>query len=163
MVELDVVRLENPDGRYQVVVGQGNFTVLACDDIFRLLLTTVPGIKCAVGMNEADSRLTRVTGNDETLRDLAGRNASMIGAGHVFVIMIDGAFPINVLGALKAHPAVVSLYLATANPVEVITAKTELGCAVLGVVDGASAIRIESDAERDERRKLCEALGYRLE
>jgi len=163
MVEHEGIRLENPDERYQVIVGQGNFSILACDDIFRLLLMTVPEIKCAVAMNEAVPRLTRVTGNDETLKKLAAKNASLIRAGHVFVIMMEGAFPINVLGALKSHSAVVTLYVATANPVEIILAKTELGSAVIGAVDGASATRIETDKERRERRELCEKLGYRLD
>ena len=163
MVELDVIRLENPDERYQVVVGQGNFSIFACDDIFRLLQTTTPAIKCAVAMNEAVPRLTRVTGNDDVLKDLASKNACSIGAGHVFVIMMDGAFPINVLGALKSHPAIASIYVATANPVEIIIAKTELGSAVLGAVDGASATRIETTDEKRDRRALCETLGYRLD
>ncbi|OFV68340.1 MAG: Adenosine specific kinase [Candidatus Syntrophoarchaeum caldarius] len=163
MVEYERIRLENPDEQYQVIVGQGNFSIFACDDIFRLLLTTVPGIKCAVAMNEAVPRLTRVTGNDEILKELAAKNASLIGAGHVFVIMMEGAFPINVLGALKSHPAVVTLYVATANPVEIILAKTDLGSAVIGAVDGASATRIETEEERRERRELCEKLGYRLD
>jgi hypothetical protein len=163
MVELEVLKLENPDERYQVVVGQGNFSIFACDDIFRLLLTTTPAIKCAVAMNEAVPKLTRVTGNDETLKGLASKNACAIGAGHVFVIMMEGAFPINVLGALKSHPAIASIYVASANPVEIIIAKTELGSAVIGVVDGASTTRIEDEDEKRERRALCETIGYRLD
>jgi len=77
--------------------------------------------------------------------------------------MLDNAYPINVLNVLKSHPAVANIYVASANPLEVIVAETELGRAVLGVVDGTAVNRIESEAEREERRKLCIELGYSVE
>jgi len=53
--------------------------------------------------------------------------------------------------------------VASANPIEIIVAETELGRAVLGAVDGAAVIRIENDEERMQRRELCEKLGYKLD
>ena len=50
---------------------------------------------------------------------------------------MKGAFPINVLNAIKLCPEVCRIFCATANPVEVILAQTELGRGILGVVDGA--------------------------
>mgnify|MGYP000235727781 FL=1 len=47
-MKLNVIKIENPDCKYQVIIGQGNFTVFTCDDLFRALLTAVPNIKCAV-------------------------------------------------------------------------------------------------------------------
>ncbi len=103
-VKIERVGVKNPEEK-QVIIGQGNFTIFACDDIFKTLLTAVPGIKCAVAMNEAVPRLTRATGNDEELKDLASENCLRIGASHTFFILMDNAFPINVMGALKSHPA----------------------------------------------------------
>lgn len=161
-VKIERVEVKNPEEK-QVIIGQGNFTVFACDDIFKTLLTTVPGIKCAVAMNEAVPRLTRVTGNDEGLKELACENCLRIGASHTFFIMLDNAFPINVLGALKSHPVVANIYVASANPLDVLVAETELGRAVVGVVDGASVNRVETDEEKKERRTICEELGYGVE
>ncbi len=158
-VKIERIEVRNPEGK-QVIIGQGNFTIFACDDIFRALLTAVPGLKCAVAMNEAAPKLTRVTGNDEGLKRLAGENSLRIGASHSFFIIFENAFPINVLGVLKSHPAVANIYAASANPLEVIVAETELGRAVLGVVDGTAVERIETEAEKEERRELCARLGY---
>ncbi|NOY12015.1 MAG: adenosine monophosphate-protein transferase [Archaeoglobi archaeon] len=162
-MKLEVVKIENPENRYQVIVGQANFTIFTCDDIFKTLLTTVPGIRCAVAMNEAAPKLTRVTGNDENLKELAAKNALSIAASHVFVVMVENAFPINVLNAIKSHPAVCSIYVASANPIEIIVAETGLGRAVLGAVDGQKVERIETEEEKRERRELVEKLGYRIE
>jgi adenosine/AMP kinase len=161
-VKIERVEVKNPEEK-QVIIGQGNFTIFACDDIFKALLTAVPGIKCAVAMNEAAPRLARVTGNDEGLKELVGENCLRIGASHLFFIMLDNAFPINVMGALKSHPAVANIYVASANPLEVIVAETELGRAVIGVVDGTSVNRIETEEEKKERREICEKLGYVIE
>ena len=161
-VKIERVEVKNPEEK-QVIIGQGNFTIFACDDIFKTLLTAVPGLKCAVAMNEAVPRLTRVTGNDEELKELASENCLKIGASHTFFILMDNAFPINVLGVLKSHPAVANIYVASANPLEVIVAETELGRAVVGVVDGTSVNRVETEEEKKERRELCEKLGYVVE
>ncbi len=162
-MKLEVVKIENPDLKYQIVVGQGNFAVFTCDDLFRALLTAVPNIKCAVAMNEAAPKLVRVTGNDEELKNLAAKNALAIGASHVFVVVTSNAFPINMLNTIKMHPAVCNVFVASANPIEIIVAETELGRAVLGAVDGSAVNRIESDKEKEERRELVEKLGYRLD
>jgi len=162
-MKLEIIGIENPENKYQVIVGQANFTVFTCDDIFRALLTAVPGIKCAVAMNEAMPKLTRITGNDETLKKLAAENALKIAASHVFVVFVENAFPINVLNAIKSHPAVCSIYVASANPIEIIVAETELGRAVLGAVDGQKVERIENEVEKRDRRELVEKLGYRIE
>nr|CAI64093.1 conserved hypothetical protein [uncultured archaeon]CAI64230.1 conserved hypothetical protein [uncultured archaeon]CBH36615.1 hypothetical protein BSM_00920 [uncultured archaeon] len=58
-VMIERVEVNNPEEK-QVIIGQGNFSIFACDDLFKTLLTTVPALKCAVAMNEAVPRLTRV-------------------------------------------------------------------------------------------------------
>jgi adenosine/AMP kinase len=103
-------------------------------------------------MNEAKPQLTSFTGNDRELEELAAKNAVKIGAGHVFVILMRNAFPINVLNTVKNHPAVAMVYGASENPFQVIVAETDLGRSVLGIVDGKAANKIETEEQRKERR-----------
>lgn len=162
-MKLEKVEILNPEQKYQIVVGQGNFSVFTVDDLFRALLTAVPGIKVAVAMNEAAPRLVRVTGNDEELKKIAAENALRIAASHVFVAVTSNAFPINFLNTIKLHPAVCSVFVASANKMEIIVAETELGRAVLGAVDGTAVTKIENEEEKRKRRELCEKLGYKLD
>jgi len=161
-IKLTNVKIKNPETKYQVIIGQGNFSIFTTDNLFMTMLTTVPGIKCAVAMNEAVPKLTRVTANDDTLKKLASENALAIGASHAFVIMMENAFPINVLLYVKNHPAVVSIFVASANEMEVIVGETELGKAILGVVDGTSVEKIETKEQKQERRDLAEKFGYKI-
>src|SRR6516165_5216147 len=102
-------------------------------------------------------------GNDEAALALARDNALAIGAGHTFLIFLgDGFFPVNVLAAVRAVPEVCRIYCATANPTQVIVAQTELGRGVLGVVDGASPLSVETDADIAWRKDLLRKIGYKL-
>ena len=76
--------------------------------------------------------------------------------------MGDGFFPVNVLAAVRAVPKVRRIYCATANPTQVIVAQTELGRGVLGVVDGASPLGVETDADIAWRKDLLRKMGYKL-
>ena len=162
MVRIEVVDVEKPEG-VEVIIGQGNFSIFTVDDLARALLTAVPGIKFGIAMNEAKPQLTRYTGNDKELEELAAKNAVRIGAGHVFVILMKNAFPINVLNTIKNHPAVAMVYGASENPFQVIVAETDLGRSVLGVVDGKAAKEAEPEVQRKERRELVEKIGYKIE
>lgn len=159
-VEIEAVEIINPGKKYQVIIGQANFSIFTTDDLFIRLKTAAPAIECAVAMNEAVPKLTRVTSTNDELEQLASKNAMAIGASHVFVIMMDKAFPINVLPQIKDHPAVCNIFVASANDMEAIVATTSLGKALLGVVDGTSITKIESADERAERRELTKKLGY---
>jgi len=44
----------------------------------------------------------------------------------------------------------------------VIVVQTELGRAVLGVVDGESPLGVESEAEVADRKRLLRTLSYKL-
>lgn len=156
------VKIKNPETNYQVIIGQANFSIFTTDNLFMTMLTTVPGIKCAVAMNEAVPKLTRVTANNPELEKLAAENALAIGASHVFVIMMENAFPINVLPHIKDHPAVCNIFVASANVMEVIIAETDLGRAVIAVVDGTAANKIETLEQKKERREATEKIGYKI-
>ena len=161
-MEMDVIDIKKDDG-VEFIIGQGNFSIFTVDDLAKTLLTCVAGIKVGVAMNEAKPKLTRVAGNDERLKNLAANAALQIGAGHIFVIMMRGAFPINVLNSIKEHPAVCTVYGASENPFQVIVVKTDLGNSVIGIVDGTSAEKIEDKSMKRERRELLEKIGYKVE
>jgi adenosine/AMP kinase len=47
------------------------------------------------------------------------RNAQALGSGHTFVLVLQNAYPINVLNAIRNVPEVCTISCATANPVEI--------------------------------------------
>jgi len=159
-MELKAVRLEIPEG-VNLILGQSHF-IKTVEDIFEAVVNTNPAMKFGVAFNEASGEcLTRYDGNDDDLQALALRNATAVAAGHVFVLVMTGGFPINILGRLKDVPEVVNIYCATANPVEVIVAETAQGRGVLGVVDGARPRGIEDEAGKQWRHGLLRKIGYK--
>jgi hypothetical protein len=58
---------------------------------------------------------------------LATTNALAIGAGHLFVVLLRGGFPVSVLNPMKLVPEVCAIFCATANAVEVLVAVTDRG------------------------------------
>ncbi len=161
-MELLSVPVTKPEAT-NFIFGQSHF-IKTVEDLHEALVGTVPGIRFGLAFCEASGkRLVRWSGTDESLIDLACENARTVGAGHSFFIFLgDGFFPVNVLGAVRAVPEVCRIYCATANPTEVIIAQTDGGRAVLGVVDGASPLGIETDADIRERRELLRKFGYKL-
>ncbi|MHA2059224.1 MAG: adenosine-specific kinase [Candidatus Ranarchaeia archaeon] len=155
-----VVQIENPEPRSEVIIFQGNFSILTIDDLALTLKLASPSIKFGLAMNESVPQLTRVTGNSEDLKKLAAKNTLSIGAGHAGVIFIQNAFPVNVLNAVKSHPCVCQVYAASSNPMEVVIGKTALGKAVLGVVDGTASLNIETGPQKKERKDLVKKIGY---
>lgn len=159
-MELKAVRLEIPEG-VNLILGQSHF-IKTVEDLFEAIVNTVPGAKFGIAFNEASGAcLTRVDGNDDTLKDLATRNATAVAAGHTFVVVLRDAFPINVLGRIKDVPEVVNIFCATANPLEVIVAETAQGRGVLGVIDGSSPQGVEDEAGREWRHSLLRKFGYK--
>ena len=73
-----------------------------------------------------------------------------------------GAFPINVLNAIKGIQEVCGIFCATANPLEVVVAETELGRGIMGVIDGSSPKGVETKEKVEERRALLRRFGYKL-
>ena len=160
-MELTTVKIENPDG-LNLILGQTHF-IKSVEDLHEALVTTVPGIKFGLAFNEASGPcLVRKTGTDEKLIDLAVKNAQAIGAGHMFIMFLDGAFPINVLNRIKDVPEVCRIYCATANPVEVIVAQTDQGRGILGVIDGFPPKGVETDADIQTRKEFLRKIGYKL-
>ena len=71
-------------------------------------------------------------------------------------------FPINVLNAVKACPEVANIFCATANPVEVIVAQTEMGRGIMGVVDGFPPKGVEGPDDVKARKEFLRKIGYKL-
>ena len=160
-MELKTVRMEFPEDD-NIIIGQTHF-IKTAEDLYEVMVSAVPGAKFGLAFNEASGPcLVRAEGNDSEIKALAIKNIKAIGAGHVFVIILKDAFPINVLNAIKNCPEVCSIFCATANPVEVIIAQTELGRGVLGVIDGNSPKGVETDKDIQERKEFLRMIGYKL-
>jgi adenosine/AMP kinase len=159
-MELKAVRLEIPENG-NVIVGQSHF-IKTVEDLYEAIVNTVPQMKFGIAFNEASGAcLTRVDGNDADLQALATRNAQSLAAGHTFVIAMRDGYPINVLGRIRDIPEVVSIFCATANPVEAIVAETEQGRGILGVIDGSCPKGVESEADIEWRHSLLRKIGYK--
>jgi len=159
-IRFHVVEVKVPEGT-NIIIGRSHF-IKTVEDIYEALVTSVPNIKFGLAFNEASGkRLVRWEGNDEELIKLAVKAALDIGAGHTFVLYIRNAWPINILNTLKHVQEVVELYVATANPVQVIVAETSQGRAVIGVVDGYTPLGVESEEERRERYSFLRRIGYK--
>jgi adenosine/AMP kinase len=153
--------LAAPDG-CQLVMGQSHF-IKSVDDIHEVLVGSVPGIKFGLAFCESSGPcLVRHSGNDPELERLASEKALELACGHSFLIFMRGAYPINVLNAIKQVPEVCTIFCATANIVEVIVAETEQGRGILGVIDGLKSKGIEGPEEIAERREFLRKIGYKL-
>jgi uncharacterized protein len=160
-MELTTVAIEKPDD-LNVIVGHAHF-IKTVEDVHEALAGSSPHLRFGLAFNEASGpRLVRRSGNDDELVELATANALAIGAGHVFVIFVREGFPVNVLNQVKQVPEVCTIHCATANPVEIVIATTDAGRGVVGVVDGAAPLGVESEADVAERRSLLRAIGYKL-
>lgn len=155
------VTMEIPDGA-NIIIGQSHF-IKTAEDLYEIMVNSVPGIKFGIAFCEASGPcLVRAEGNDTALREVAIQNARNIAAGHTFVILMKGAFPVNVLNAIKSCPEVCSIFCATANPLQVLVAETEQGRGVLGVIDGYCPKGVENEKDIQERRQFLRKIGYKV-
>jgi adenosine/AMP kinase len=156
------VNIEKPE-ELNFILGQSHF-IKTVEDVHEALVNTVPGIKFGIAFCEASGKcLIRWSGTDETMTELARKNALAIGAGHSFIVFLgDGFYPVNVLNAIKNVPEVCRIICATANPVEVLIAETKQGRGILGVVDGSSPLGIEGDEDIAWRKGFLRMIGYKL-
>ncbi|HCO48912.1 MAG TPA: adenosine monophosphate-protein transferase [Spirochaetaceae bacterium] len=161
-MELDIVQLKIPEG-CNIVVGQSHF-IKTVEDIAEIMANAVPGAKYGLAFCEASGPcLVRTEGNDTALVDAATLCALSIGAGHSFYLMLgDGCYPINILDRVKACPEVCRVYCATANPLQVVRAKSAQGAGIVGVIDGSSPLGVEGDADKADRKAMLRRFGYKF-
>jgi len=146
---------------YNIIFGMSHF-IKTVEDLYEALVNCVPGIQFGLAFNEASGPcLIRKEGTDPELIEMAMQNQKRLLAGHTFLIILKNAFPINVLPAIKDCREVVSIFCATANPVQVILAETEQGRAVLGVIDGYSPKGVELDSDVTRRKQFLRNIGYK--
>ncbi len=160
-MEIKTVKIEKPV-EINFILGQSHF-IKTVEDVHEALVNAVPGIKFGLAFCEASGKcLVRWSGTDETMIDLARKNALAIGAGHSFIVFLgEGFFPVNVLRAIQNTPEVCHIFCATANPTEVLIAETELGRGILGVVDGSTPKGVEDEQGITWRKGFLRKIGYK--
>jgi adenosine/AMP kinase len=159
-MELKTVKLEIPENG-NIIFGQSHF-IKTVEDLYEAIVNTVPQAKFGIAFCEASGAcLVRADGNDDSLKELAVRNALAVAAGHTFIVCLRDAYPINLLSRIKDVPEVVGLFCATANPVQAVIAETEQGRGVLGVIDGEKPKGVEDAAGIEWRHSLLRKIGYK--
>ena len=160
-MEFETVRLEIPQDS-NIILGQSHF-IKTAEDLYEAIAGTAPKSRFGIAFSEASGPcLVRCEGNDQELIAAVREGSLSLGCGHTFIILIRDAFPINVLNAVKAVQEVCGIFCATANPLEVVVAATELGRGIMGVIDGSSPKGAETAADVAERRGMLRKFGYKL-
>jgi adenosine/AMP kinase len=159
-MELKSVSVSFPESA-NVIIGQTHF-IKSVEDLYEAIVGTVPGVKFGIAFCEASGPcLVRVEGNDDKLRKLAAENALRIGAGHTFIVILENAYPINVLNRIKEIQEVCTIFCATSNPVDVIIAENECGRGVMGVIDGEKPKGVETAEDAEDRKTFLRKIGYK--
>ena len=159
-LDMEAVELSFPEG-CNIILGQSHF-IKTVEDLYEAVAGTIPGSPFGLAFSEASGpRLVRSDGNDLELRKIAEENILNIGAGHCFIIVLGEAFPIQVLNAVKAVPEVCSIFCATANPVQVIVARSDQGGGIMGVIDGGPPTAVECEEDVKARLELLKRFGYK--
>ncbi len=161
-MQVFTVGIDKPD-TINFILGQTHF-IKSVEDIHEALVGVVPGIKFGLAFCEASGKcLVRWSGTDESMIELARKNAMAIAAGHSFIVFLgEGFYPVNVLNTLKTVPEVCRVFCATANPTEVIVVETDQGRGILGVIDGSSPRGIEGEDDIAWRKGFLWQIGYKL-
>ncbi|HKV55463.1 MAG TPA: adenosine-specific kinase [Candidatus Binataceae bacterium] len=160
-MELKVVEIAKPDADLNLIVGQAHF-IKTVEDLYEAIVQAVPGVKFGVAFCEASGPcLIRHTGTEDRLEAAAVAAAQAIGAGHVFVVMLGNAFPVNVLNPIKAVTEVCNVFCASANPLAVIVAEHNGARGVVGVIDGSAPKGVEGEKDQNERHAMLRRFGYK--
>jgi hypothetical protein len=159
-LKIKAVRIDIPEGS-NIILGQTHF-IKTVEDLYEILATTVPKASYGIAFTEASGPcLIRTEGNDEELIQGCVSTLQSIGAGHVFCVLLRGAFAISVLNQIKNCPEVCRIFCATANPLHAIVASNSQGFGILGVIDGSSPKGVETDEDRRARQELLRKIGYK--
>jgi adenosine/AMP kinase len=159
-MEIQEITITRPEGT-NVILGQSHF-IKTVEDLYEVMVNAHGALAFGVAFCEASGpRLIRHDGNDKTLEEAAVTIAQEVGCGHFFAIVMREGFPINVLNEVKACREVCRVFCATANPVSVLVAESAAGRGVAGVIDGATPLGVEGDAEIAERKELLRRFGYK--
>ncbi len=159
-MKIDEVELAVPEG-YQLVLGQSHF-IKTVEDLFETLSSSMPGAKFGIAFCESSGKaLIRYDGTDEESIKIANDFARRLAAGHAFVVILHGSYPVNVLNRIKVVEEVAGVYCATANKVIALVADVRGGRGILGVVDGVRTKGIEGESDKKERKEFLRKIGYK--
>ena len=82
-MELTIVKIAKPEAT-NFILGQSHF-IKTVEDIYEAIVQTNPQMKFGVGFCESSGpALVRWVGNDQSLIELAKRNAMALSCGHCF-------------------------------------------------------------------------------
>lgn len=160
-LKLNLVQIDIPEDA-NVIVGQSHF-IKTVEDLYEAMVTSAPCIQFGIAFCEASGDcLIRRDGNNADLEAAAVENAKKINAGHVFIIVMRGGFPINVLNRVKDTQEVCRIFAATANPLQLVIAESDQGRGVLGVIDGFKTKGVEAESDQASRKNLLRnIIGYK--
>ncbi|MGH7881138.1 MAG: adenosine-specific kinase [Candidatus Binataceae bacterium] len=160
-MELKAIEVYKPNPDLNVIIGQAHF-IKTVEDLYETIVQAVPGVQFGLAFCEASGpALIRHTGTERELEDAAVAAAGAIGAGHVFVVMLGNAFPVNVLNQIKSVSEVCTVFCATANPLKVVVAEEANARGVIGVIDGCAPLGVEGADEQAERHAMLRRFGYK--
>jgi uncharacterized protein len=160
-MELKTIQISRPAEDVNVIIGQAHF-IKTIEDLYEALVQAVPGITFGAAFCEASGPcLVRHTGTEAGLEQAATEAAAAIGAGHVFVVMLGNAFPVNVLNQIKSVTEVCTIFCASANSLRVIVAEEAGGRGVVGVIDGLPPKGVEGESDQKERHAMLRRFGYK--
>jgi len=155
------VPIRFPEGA-NIIFGQSHF-IKSVEDLHEVMATSAVGIEFGLAFSEASGPcLVRTSGNKPELVEQAAENLTRLACGHTFLIIMQGAFPIHVLNAVKSCPEVCRVFCATGNPVVALVVRNESGGGVIGVIDGDAPKGIETDVDKDNRREFLRMIGLKL-
>jgi len=159
-MKTESIALSFPEGA-NIILGMSHF-IKTVEDLYEIMVNAVPQARFGLAFCEASQdRLLRTDGNDPALIDCAADNALKIGAGHSFLIVMENAFPLSVLNDIKGCREVCRIFCATANPVQVLVAETDLGRGIIGVVDGMTPLGREDERAQSARKTFLRTIGYK--
>jgi len=160
-MELKIVEIAKPNPDLNVIIGQAHF-IKTVEDLYEAVVQAVPGVKFGVAFCEASGPcLVRHTGTDSELETAAVTAANAIGAGHVFIVMLGNAFPVNVLNQIKTVTEVCTVFCASANPLTLVVAEHNGGRGIMGVIDGSAPKGVEQEEDQTARRAMLRRFGYK--
>lgn len=160
-MDFSVIAIDKP-AEMNCILGMSHF-IKTVEDIHETIVATAPGMKFGLAFCEASGpALVRCSGNDDTLVEMARKNALALSTGHAFIIFLEEGYPINILNAVKAVPEVCRIFCATANPLEAIVVESDQGRGIAGVIDGVASKGVETEEDVVKRKELLRAIGYKL-
>lgn len=159
-ITLRALRIDVPQDT-QIIAGQGTFNLLAIEELHKAIATGAPNARFGVSFTEgSDARLIRSTGTDNNLISISQDVVKNLNAGHYFIILMQNAYPLQVLNNIKLLGTTVNLQVATGNQVNAIVADLPGVSAVIGYTDGLGPREIETGQARSHRRRIVRKIGY---